>query len=73
MDGEVSVMSEPGEGSRFTFAFAAPAADGALQAVDVATQEMHFAGVRVLLAEDNAVNILVAERHLKALGCSVVV
>ncbi|MCC6369224.1 MAG: response regulator [Bryobacterales bacterium] len=74
MKGKIWVESEPGEGSRFQFtAEFRPAAEGAEDAARDASPMPPFSlqGLRVLIAEDNAVNRLVAERLLSKHGVRV--
>ena len=72
MDGDIGVESEPGRGATFWFTVRfAPAATHA-PATSVPTGHSPApAGLRVLLAEDNAVNQRVATRMLERLGCVV--
>ena len=78
MGGEVTVESVVGVGSRFEFMASLPAADAPVvdedarvQAANSATAPHRFAGYRVLLAEDNDVNALIAEAALQRLGIDV--
>ncbi len=74
MGGHISAQSKLGEGSTFSFSlpFRLP-----LETVPVQFREEDsaaaptFPGVRVLLAEDNVVNQIVAARFLERLGCVV--
>jgi signal transduction histidine kinase/CheY-like chemotaxis protein len=72
MGGAIDVASEPGKGSRFTVHLELERADPRKQAAD---HETHPAALprrsRVLVAEDNPVNQLVAQRLLERYGCSV--
>jgi len=70
MDGELTVESTPGKGSTFCAVFAAPAieAPAADAVVDMARPSSF--NLRVLLAEDNQVNQLLAQTLLTKLGCS---
>ena len=77
MDGELSVTSTPGEGSTFSvdlpLALApAPAREGApALARETAAQDRRLAGLHLLVAEDNAVNLQVAVAMLEGMGARV--
>jgi signal transduction histidine kinase/CheY-like chemotaxis protein len=69
MGGEVWARSAPGAGSTFTFEVAAPLAEAPVGAEPPALAPPSSA--RVLVAEDNRVNQLVARRLLAKLGAEV--
>jgi PAS domain S-box-containing protein len=69
MDGEIGYASQLGQGSTFWIEIDAP------RATAIAHQEEAdaplFAGLRVLLVEDNATNRMIASRMLEAMGARV--
>lgn len=75
MGGGISVVSEPGRGSTFSFHVAAAVVEPpVLQAppslpVEVARASLH--GAAILLVEDNPVNQKLGEAFLRKLGCRV--
>ena len=80
MGGEVGVESAPGQGSTFWFTAHLQHGRGVMPAVAIAPLhedlaefrlQRRSAGVRVLLAEDNAINREVAEALLHAVGLAV--
>ena len=77
MGGELGVESEEGEGSCFWFVVSLPvcappaAAAAPSAAARAARRSIAAQGLRVLAAEDNAVNQRVLQRLLERLGCSV--
>lgn len=73
MGGNIEVESALGEGSRFTATLRLAAAEEADADEAAAPVSGQFVGTRVLLAEDNRVNQLVACGMLERLGCEVVV
>ena len=77
MGGEVTVQSVVDVGSRFEFRASLPAADAPAPEADSPAHAANwassrsFVGFRVLLAEDNDVNALIAEAVLQQLGAEV--
>jgi signal transduction histidine kinase len=73
LEGKLEVTSEMGKGSRFTFeAPFAIAWDRSPQvSSDLQAPVLSLTGTSILVAEDNAVNLLVASKMLEQLGCKV--
>ncbi len=70
MGGEVGVDSEPGTGSRFWARLPLPPAEGPVEPVPP-PQAHGLVGMRVLMVEDNAVNMLIAVAMLQSWGVQV--
>ena len=77
MGGEIGLYSNPGEGAAFWFTipFALPETEGLAIAPHFMhpSAEMLFNNIRVLLAEDEAVNVIVAKAMLEKVGIDVTV
>ncbi|MEZ0326519.1 MAG: ATP-binding protein [Fimbriimonas sp.] len=74
MGGKIKVESELYSGSEFHVSLRLPVASDAVVCPHAINAERaDITGLRVLLVEDNAVNIMVARRNLEMLGCDVVV
>ncbi|MEY4266572.1 MAG: hypothetical protein RIS90_1107 [Pseudomonadota bacterium] len=75
MGGDITVHSELGQGSRFTFTIeleqAGAAAVGSVAPVEVAPDLSALRGAHVLLVEDNPVNVVVARAFLQDMGVTV--
>jgi signal transduction histidine kinase len=72
MDGDLTVTSEPGEGTTFTFAMLALQVQCPVDVPTATARAIDLAGLRVLLVDDNVQNRMVCHRMLAADGCSVV-
>ena len=70
MGGSIEVYSTPGEGSRFVVRLALERIEKPIQAA-ITDLPADFKGLRVLLVEDNEVNMIVSEHFLRRLGCEV--
>lgn len=75
MGGELHLKSEEGKGSTFSFhvpvLLAVDESEEVVEAPKGSEEDRPVSGCRVLLVEDNRLNQKVAEKMLKALGCSV--
>jgi len=71
MGGSIGLASKEGSGSRFYFDLPLIPADAAIEAQAAAPAQRSFAGARVLIAEDNAVNQNLLRRMLERRGCAV--
>ncbi len=71
MGGDVGFDSTPGKGSTFWIEIEAEVSAAPVEAHDDDDDTPLFAGLRVLLVEDNATNRLIAGRMLEALGAEV--
>jgi len=74
MGGSIDVESLAGQGSTFTFTVSLRPANEAARETprpNLASQAGNFAGLRVLLAEDNQVNRLFLKHFLSEAGCQV--
>ncbi len=70
MNGSISVQSKQGVGSTFTVHLEAPVCKEA-QTVTKERVSVKLEGLRVLLCEDNAINVLVAQKTLEVWGINV--
>ena len=73
MGGEITVQSEPGKGSVFSFDAVFAEAEQQLEAVPEPLAAVSFSGGHVLLAEDNEINREIALAMLQQAGLAVTV
>jgi signal transduction histidine kinase/CheY-like chemotaxis protein len=73
MGGGISVASEPGKGSAFRVSVVLSQVDDndGPHTVPMTAEDMPLTGLKILLAEDNAVNELLMRRMLGQMGCDV--
>jgi signal transduction histidine kinase/CheY-like chemotaxis protein/HPt (histidine-containing phosphotransfer) domain-containing protein len=72
MGGAITVESEPARGSTFRFeARFVPATEAQLEQAAAVAKNIRFDGARVLVADDNATNQLIAREMLAAAGATV--
>jgi len=74
MDGEIGVESAPGEGSRFWFTLPFTLSTTASKKAGnlAAARSQPYAGLRVLVAEDNPINLRIVDFQLRKMGFEVV-
>jgi CheY-like chemotaxis protein len=71
MGSSINVHSKPGEGSCFSFELPMAAAAATACHQTEITARKHFNHLRILLAEDNAINILVTKKMLQKVGATI--
>jgi len=70
MGGKIGVESQPGVGSRFWVELPLSRINAAAKKI-TAESDVSLEGLKVLLAEDNDINVEVAKRMIELLGCVV--
>mgnify|MGYP000948409028 CR=1 FL=1 len=74
MGGKITVHSKLGKGTEFIVdLFVKPAPDESLQVQEKAKASYDLTGIKILLVEDNEINVMVAKRLLENKGCIVTV
>lgn len=71
MDSEIHVDSTPGEGSTFYFTLRLKIANGYAESEAIDADNISFEGRRVLIAEDNDLNMEIAKTILEDIGLTV--
>ncbi len=74
LGGRISFTSRPGAGSAFTFTAmftAAADARAAKREPDAASEAAEYTGARILVAEDNQINLQIIERILRRYGVTI--
>ncbi|WP_432748511.1 ATP-binding protein [Pectinatus frisingensis] len=71
MKGHIVLNSEPGHGTTFIFSFPAKRTNDTIPQKDNVSPNMNFHGIRLLLVEDNTVNLHMTEEILSGLGFTV--
>lgn len=71
MKGKIEVNSKPGHGSTFIFSFPVQRTDKTIVQEKTLSTNMNFHGMKLLLVEDNEVNLHMTEEILSGFGFSV--
>lgn len=71
MDSEIRLDSEVGKGSTFSFTLELPVAEAPMQQEEDSFDDVELAGIRILVAEDNELNMEIMKAFLEDLGCHV--
>lgn len=71
MDSEILLSSELGRGSTFSFTLKLPVALAPQQKTVEAADQVDLTGIRVLVAEDNELNLEIIQVFLEDMGCVV--
>ena len=69
MDSEIQLESELGKGSTFSFTLELPLGEEPQQQTEKIPEEVDLSGVRVLVAEDNELNMEIMQAFLETYGC----
>lgn len=71
MDSEIQLESEVGKGSTFSFTLELPVVEAPMQQEEECFDDVDLTGTRILVAEDNELNMEIMKAFLEDLGCHV--